>query len=314
MSLCVLLRFGIACLCFFLSWLLWDAACCWATSCLLSSSWPWDHHWPHRVVYGVGTKVSYIYLKCKGKSQPLNPSRPLGVLAVYTNTKSGQEDGGSRVCKFVELLLCGKHIVRLFSLGLCVRISSHFFFLKKVIQNDTESRFWKTQFCDLEPSIWNLDTADLVVLALPGPLAKQQQHQKQPLPKTTPVICNTSCLQETQVHVKTAYVKVIPRPPHPPLVPNDNQSACECCCIIYHSERDDVPEQHSSHVWILFRHRLRLVSETLKLIKPNTVLALCAREPVYTQDSRTDYSLVPHSVVIILFSSWNPSICAFAWR
>lgn len=166
---------------FFLSWLLWDAACCWATSCLLSSSWPWDHHWPHRVVYGVGTKVSYIYLKCKGKSQPLNPSRPLGVSAVYTNTKSGQEDGGSRVCKFVELLLCGKHFVCLFSLGLCVRISSHFFL--KVIQNDTESRFWKTQFCYLEPSIWNLDTADLVVLALPCPLAKQQQQKNSPCQK-----------------------------------------------------------------------------------------------------------------------------------
>lgn len=46
------------CLSVFLSWLLWDAACCWATSCLLSSSWPRDHHWHHKVVYGVGTKVS----------------------------------------------------------------------------------------------------------------------------------------------------------------------------------------------------------------------------------------------------------------
>lgn len=70
----------------FLSWLFWDAACCWLTSCLLSSSWPWDHHWPHRVAYGVRTKVGYIYLKSKGKPQPLNPD-------VHANTQSGQEHG-----------------------------------------------------------------------------------------------------------------------------------------------------------------------------------------------------------------------------
>ena len=56
------------CLSVFLSWLLWDAACCWATSCLLSSSWPRDHHWHHKVVYGVGTKVSYIYQECEAIS------------------------------------------------------------------------------------------------------------------------------------------------------------------------------------------------------------------------------------------------------
>lgn len=54
------------------------------------------------VVYSVGTKVSYIYLKCKGKSQPLNLLWPLGVLDVYTNTKSVQEDG--RAATFVECL------------------------------------------------------------------------------------------------------------------------------------------------------------------------------------------------------------------
>lgn len=54
--------------CVFLSWLLWDAACCWATSCLLPSSWPRDHHWHHKVVYGVGTKVSYIYQECEAIS------------------------------------------------------------------------------------------------------------------------------------------------------------------------------------------------------------------------------------------------------
>lgn len=59
------------CLSVFLSWLLWDAACCWATSCLLSSSWPRDHHWHHKVVYGVGTKVSYIYQECEAISSPL---------------------------------------------------------------------------------------------------------------------------------------------------------------------------------------------------------------------------------------------------
>ena len=56
------------CLSVFLSWLLWDAACCWATSCLLPSSWPRDHHWHHKVVYGVGTKVSYIYQECEAIS------------------------------------------------------------------------------------------------------------------------------------------------------------------------------------------------------------------------------------------------------
>lgn len=59
------------CLSAFLSWLLWDAACCWATSCLLPSSWTRDYHWLHKVVYGVGTKVSYIYQECQAIFWPL---------------------------------------------------------------------------------------------------------------------------------------------------------------------------------------------------------------------------------------------------
>lgn len=109
---------------FFWSWLLWDAACCWAISCLLSSSWPWDHHWPHSLVYGMGTKVSYIYLKCKGKSQPFNLSWPLAILHVYTNTTSGQEDG--RTAESANLYSVNCWCVTFYFtsvlIGLCVRI------------------------------------------------------------------------------------------------------------------------------------------------------------------------------------------------
>lgn len=111
-------------------------------------------------------------------------------------------------------------------------------------------------------------------------------------------LTRTSRMQETSSPLKSCL-----RQRFPPGVPNDGKSACVCCCIIYHCER----EMSQSNIVLMSESCSDIVSVwCLKLIMPDAVFALRAREPSRTQNSWADYRLVPHSAVI---TSLNMRIC-----